>query len=205
MPRRRAPISGIYKIENQTNGKTYVGSSLDIGKRFCEHRAALRRGGHRCAGLQKAWTLYGEDMFAFIIVERCEPSERISREQTWLDITRSADSRFGYNSAPVAQSCLGTKRTDEQKAAARLRGLGRHVSTETRARISAANLRRDSAAAFVSSTRNAKLSVDDVEFIKRVRASGTSSLRLAEMFNVDRSTITRALAGSTQLRRASPA
>lgn len=29
--------SGIYKIENTVNGKIYVGSAVDFGKRFGQH------------------------------------------------------------------------------------------------------------------------------------------------------------------------
>ena len=39
-------ISGIYEIINLVNGKSYIGSSVDIRKRKWEHLHALRKNKH---------------------------------------------------------------------------------------------------------------------------------------------------------------
>lgn len=79
-------MQGIYKIQNKVNGKYYLGSSSDVGRRWGAHKNALRKG---CSSphLQNAWNKYGEANFV------CEPVEevigtkamRFAREQVYLD------------------------------------------------------------------------------------------------------------------------
>ena len=40
------PLSGIYKITNQLNGKVYVGQSQNVYEREAEHFTALRHKKH---------------------------------------------------------------------------------------------------------------------------------------------------------------
>lgn len=63
------PVSGIYSIRNKINDKLYIGSSIDILKRFGRHRFCLRKGIHDNIHLQSSWKKYGEDSFDFEIVE----------------------------------------------------------------------------------------------------------------------------------------
>jgi predicted GIY-YIG superfamily endonuclease len=46
---------GIYYIKNIINGKIYIGSSVQIGIRWQQHKAALRENKHHCIYLQHAW------------------------------------------------------------------------------------------------------------------------------------------------------
>lgn len=63
------PKRGIYKILNKTNGKFYIGSSINIPKRWWEHKKRLRLGIHQNIHLQRAWNEYGEESFVFEIYE----------------------------------------------------------------------------------------------------------------------------------------
>lgn len=45
-------IQGVYKIMNITTGKTYIGRSTNIHRRFQDHRRKLIKGTHSCQGLQ---------------------------------------------------------------------------------------------------------------------------------------------------------
>lgn len=111
--------SGIYEILNRVNGKRYVGSAVDVVHRWREHRWALKRGNHGNRHLQASWNRHGEEAFAFAVIERCEPSLLIEREQAALDGLQPE-----YNICPVAGSTLGRPHTDEAKAkiGERLRG-----------------------------------------------------------------------------------
>jgi len=79
---------GVYKIECRPNGRVYVGSSKRIYRRWSEHRAALRRNRHHCRHLQRAWNVYGESQFTFLILEECGHEELELREQFHVDQIR---------------------------------------------------------------------------------------------------------------------
>lgn len=61
--------SGIYKIENILNGDFYVGSSIDVYKRYYQHRTLLKRNKHWSTHLQNSWNKYGADNFVFTVLE----------------------------------------------------------------------------------------------------------------------------------------
>ena len=60
---------GVYVISNTLTGDCYIGSSVDISKRWQQHRALLRIGAHHSARFQQAWDRYGEDVFLFAVLE----------------------------------------------------------------------------------------------------------------------------------------
>lgn len=66
--------------------KFYIGSSINVEKRFIQHRSKLTRGKHHCQHLQNAWAKYGSGAFEFIL-KRTTESEQKCRdlEQAVLD------------------------------------------------------------------------------------------------------------------------
>lgn len=109
-------VSGIYAIVNTISGKRYVGSTVNLKKRKCQHWYRLRKNKHGNAHLQNAWNLYGEANFRFEIVEYVHWEFLLDAEQRYLDANCG-----GYNMATCAE------------ASAR----GRIRSAETCARIGA--------------------------------------------------------------------
>ena len=87
----REKVSGIYKIVNKVNGKYYVGSSYDIGKRVIRHKRQLKLRNHFNNYLQKSYDKHGEDNFEFVVVECVLPisSELFKVEQKYLDIAKT--------------------------------------------------------------------------------------------------------------------
>ena len=75
---------GIYKIENSVNNKIYIGSSIDINKRFYKHLWMLRKGIHDNIHLQNSFNQYGENSFNFSILEYCNISELVNRENFYI-------------------------------------------------------------------------------------------------------------------------
>lgn len=130
--------SGIYKIENTVNGKCYVGSAVDIKKRWRRHLCLLRAGRHHSAPLQNGWNKHGEENFSFSVMLRCRRTDLLRYEQAALDFLKPR-----YNVCVTAGSQLGLKRTPEIKAkmSARLLGntytVGYIHTAETRAKLSA--------------------------------------------------------------------
>ena len=130
--------SGIYSITNTVNGKVYVGSAVNLERRWSEHRFALLGNRHDNMHLQRAWNKYGEIAFAFIVLEIvARKMFLIEREQYWIS-ERNAAGQEGYNMCPVAGNCLGRKFSAKTKAKMSESAKRRPpISDETRALISA--------------------------------------------------------------------
>lgn len=88
-------MMGVYKIENTVSGKFYIGSSVNMQKRWHNHLYALRRGLHPNRHLQNAWKKYGNESFLFSVVEESGQDNLSEREQYWLDKLGAVEQ--GYN------------------------------------------------------------------------------------------------------------
>jgi len=93
---------GIYQIRNKLNRKCYIGSSTNIQCRRRRHLSRLRRGVHCNVHLQRAFDKYGEDTFAFEILEQVATMNLVECEQHYLDTLQPE-----YNMLPAAGSPLG--------------------------------------------------------------------------------------------------
>jgi group I intron endonuclease len=135
--------SGIYAITNKLNGKPYIGSAVDMHRRFGEHKKMLRKGWHHSVKLQHAWNKYGEDSFVFAPLIVCDPRDLIFFEQRFIDRFGSASN--GYNVSPTAGNTLGTKFSKEtkMKISEAMKGkrtrLGAILSEETKQKLSKSN------------------------------------------------------------------
>lgn len=68
---------GIYKITNKINGKSYIGYSKNIERRFWEHRCVS----HEFNKAMRADLVkYGKDNFSYEVLEECEPEKLAERE-----------------------------------------------------------------------------------------------------------------------------
>jgi hypothetical protein len=126
-------ISGIYAIVNRTNGKQYIGSSWNINYRWDKHLYLLRNGRHHSKHLQHAWNVYGESCFDIIVIETCDTSVLVEREQYYIDTVHPE-----YNINVCAGSRLGTPHSDETKEKLRQANLGKKYSDETKMKHSVA-------------------------------------------------------------------
>ena len=81
------PRCGIYKIVNKDNGKYYVGRTLNLDKRWYQHKKLLIKNKHFNKYLQSVWNKYGPDKFEFIIVEYVnDKNELINIEQKYINV-----------------------------------------------------------------------------------------------------------------------
>jgi len=133
--------SGIYEILNTVNGKLYIGSAVNMRARFSCHLSQLRSSAHGNRHLQRAFDKYGEDALVFFPVEHVKDKKKlIDREQFWLNALDVCDISKGYNISPTAGSSLGAVRSPE--ICKKLSEKGKNISTETRAKMSAAQRAR---------------------------------------------------------------
>lgn len=90
-------MCGIYIIVCLVNGRVYIGQSKHIQKRWLEHKEELQKGCHCNNHLQNAWNKYGEKSFVFSVLELCENSRLVEREQYWIDYYGGINSKNTYN------------------------------------------------------------------------------------------------------------
>ena len=136
--------SGIYMIENIINGKKYIGSAVNINKRWYQHRYTLNKNTHDNSYLQNAWNKYGKEKFCFIILEETNQMNLIDREQYYIDLYNVIE--FGYNLSPTAGNTLGFRFSEKSKERMSLIKKGKKstrknyvMSKETKKKISDSN------------------------------------------------------------------
>lgn len=99
--RKRGPI-GVYAIKNIVNNKLYIGASVDIYNRLCDHKVALKKNIHINIHLQSAYNLYGKSKFKFEVLEECSKEDIFSLEDFWCKKLNTHNRLFGYNIDPTS-------------------------------------------------------------------------------------------------------
>ena len=66
---------GVFRVLNTANGRSLVGSSVDISAMLNRQRFQLAAGGHPDRALQADWRECGPDAFVFETLDLLEPSE----------------------------------------------------------------------------------------------------------------------------------
>ncbi|KLA21064.1 hypothetical protein B4078_5392 [Bacillus cereus] len=83
---------GIYKITNKLNGKCYIGQSINIPKRWENHKCM---NGNHSYPLYLAFKKYGIDNFSFEVLEYCSKEELEHKEYFYILLYDSTN--HGYN------------------------------------------------------------------------------------------------------------
>jgi group I intron endonuclease len=111
--------AGVYRWINIANGKSYIGSSVDLGGRLKDY-FTLR---YLELGLKKSQShIYrsllkrGYNNFSLEILEYCESEKALEREQHYLDLLHPE-----YNILKKAGSLYGFKHSEETKANFKIR------------------------------------------------------------------------------------
>lgn len=94
----REKICGIYKITNTLNGKCYIGQSVDIYKRWAEHKSNWMQSSQRNKCLYRAFRKYGIDNFTFEILQKCKKDKLDEREEYWIKKLNSFHGGYNMNS-----------------------------------------------------------------------------------------------------------
>ena len=88
---------GIYKISNMVNGKCYIGQSVNIYKRWNNHKCACYNSNAHEYNyyIYRAMRKYGIENFTFEIIEECTQELLNEREKFWIAYYDSF--KNGYN------------------------------------------------------------------------------------------------------------
>ena len=135
-------MSGIYKIQSRIKPKRiYIGSSVNVYKRWMQHAQTLKRNIHRSIKLQRHYNKYGEADLQYSILICCDKNDLIKMEQYFIDAYNPY-----FNCSPTASSRLGCKASEETKRKLRESHLGKsnpHIgqprTDETKLKIGAAS------------------------------------------------------------------
>jgi group I intron endonuclease len=92
---------GIYLIENLIDKKIYIGSSVNLENREYKHFWMLDKNIHDNQHLQNSYNKIGKENFKFRIVEKCEESLLITKENYYINLYKSNNQEYGYNMALV--------------------------------------------------------------------------------------------------------
>jgi group I intron endonuclease len=91
MKSNRAIICGIYKITNPLS-KVYIGKSMDIKKRWLDHKRMTNHGTVLNDSLKK----YGVENHVFEIVKECQKNDLTKEEAKYIGIFNESHNMMNY-------------------------------------------------------------------------------------------------------------
>ena len=128
---------GVYMIRHKKSNKIYIGSSQDVEKRFSAHQSD-----HGVQVVHRAIKKYGADAFEWTILEECELTNLIEREQVYIDLHRPFGER-GYNIRRVADRNSGIVLSQETRLKMSVARKGKTKSDDHKRKLSEAGKNRD--------------------------------------------------------------
>jgi group I intron endonuclease len=131
--------AGIYqfRISRPEGYRFYIGHAASLRKRRNDHLSSLRRGVHKNARMQRAFSKYGENAFSFEVLLVCEKSAKALEMYEKRIIDRYHPRHHLYN---ICLDCVGSK-------------LGVRQSAEHRAKIGSANKGRKPSASCIEAVK----------------------------------------------------
>lgn len=123
--------SGIYSIVNSVSKKIYIGSAVNLNRRWIYHKSDLRRNKHGNQRLQMSFNKHGLENFNFNILARCPKEYLIKMEQWFLDNVKPE-----YNICRIAGSTLGKSHSEATRKKISILNKGRVMSEQSRKNIS---------------------------------------------------------------------
>lgn len=101
-------------IKNLNNNKVYIGQSIDINRRWNDHKAKLRKNIHENNHLQTSYNKYGEKNFEYIVLCKCLKDELNDKEVFFIEKYNSCDPLYGYNQTMGGNNIIFTQETIEK-------------------------------------------------------------------------------------------
>jgi len=188
-------FSGIYIIFNSENRKKYIGSSINIYKRYRQHCNELINNRHGNQYLQNSYNK-NPNNFQFLLLEKTlnDRNILIEREQYWFDLTQSYKDNFGYNINPTAGNMTGFKFSEEQ---CKQRSIDRMGSKNSYyGKTHSDEIKNKMKINRHNKHPGFKLTKEDVLKIYELLEQGLSNTEIAKMYNVKQHTISQIKTGT---------
>lgn len=87
---------GVYSIRSMSTGKVYIGSSINIIKRWCRHRTAFKSS-KQSRILQEHYDQYGKEDLYYTVLELCTENELKIKEAYWINLLQTTHPEKGFN------------------------------------------------------------------------------------------------------------
>jgi len=142
--------SGIYAITSFDN-KRYIGSAVNLYKRWICHLSYLQNNRHCNQHLQRTWNKHGNEAFNFEVILYCDVDNLLFYEQKVIDYYKNREELFnmcykagsklgttlsGKTREKIAIANTGNIVLEETKKKLRLINTGKVISDETRKKMS---------------------------------------------------------------------
>lgn len=187
----------IYKITNKTNGKSYIGQTIqNVKERFYQHCATKCSQAVLNMTVHKAINKYGKSNFTIEVIEEVESTDLNDREKYWIKYYDSYNN--GYNSTKGGQDGIKLfKNLDsksiikEYKFGKSLREISRTFNVDKQT-IKDLLVRNN---VELRTTRTYKLSQRDREEIIRSLSLGLSRKEIMNKWNISKSYLSQLING----------
>lgn len=130
--------SGIYQIVNRLTGRRYVGATMNVQRRWAEHRSALRRGVHWTRAFQDDWNTYGSDAFSWEVLQILTDRDQLLIAED-LHIHQSEIPPYNTNGRSGTGPRRGYHHTAEARQKMSMAQKGHHKSPEWRRHLGVAH------------------------------------------------------------------
>lgn len=174
------------------SGNAYVGSSASVYYRLHAHRSRLNAGTHTTVHLQHAYSLYGEEQFRFLLLDRWDNSRELTqqalvdRENHYLVDTVERAKLYNTVIPATIGRGLGFKNSDASRAKMR---------ATWQKKVEGGYVLPEGMGAVGEEHHKAKLTEKSINEIKDLRKSGATRESLAAQFGVSISTVDKILGG----------
>lgn len=132
-------VVGIYVIRNADDGKVYIGQSVDVEYRICNHFSKLKWNRHDNEHMQRAYN-NNPNAFSWELLCECDESELDAKEIQMIAEYNCADTKYGYNMSYGGQ--VEHRATEETRRKMSESKKGKTFTEEHCKRIGLANTRR---------------------------------------------------------------
>ena len=205
---------GLYRITDSASGRFYIGSSVNVAKRWYQHQGRLRKGTHPNPMMQNIWNKDCARL-SIALIQACARDGILACEQIALDAAGVGVNPLCMNVLTVAGSHLGRKRPPETIERLSVAQRGKTATPEAKAKMRAAKLGRTQTVEHRRNSGNARrgkpgtpragiarptlrsLTTEQVLKLRVDRAAGMSWRLLAESVGRAKGTTKRIVTGAT--------
>ena len=109
-------MCGIYKITNLVNQKCYIGQSVDIARRWNDHKRVAFDSSNKNYDypLYKAIREYGINSFEFSVLEECAPEDLDDKEMYYISLYNSYGKGYNQNAGGHGNFSFAWKLTEDE-------------------------------------------------------------------------------------------